>query len=722
MSEIVVKSLSPVTVEREKEVIRLGELKADYAVDEAPFSLTEQNDTFRIGIWGRTYTIGKTPFFSSMVSQGTELLSGPVRVVIADAREELSWSNAVNMRMAKYDDTFVDIHQALQNDLFILNTAMHTEYDGCVKCDMSIMPVGLRVGQCWGLGGAVNNRPRIISKLWLEIPVKKNIAKFYQYYPVTNKGVVDGKCQDIPPVLYLDDKLYEKDLFLGMSGDMPEKSLQLPFKQNLYVGNDHCGLSVFFDSDENWQPADIERAIECEVREDEVIIRVHLLDSDPVQWQHKGADFGRSLLPVHFSFGLQATPVKPLTRKLYEEKNIHIDCYKKIPVAYDDFLLNPYPGSETGELVLDRLARLGVNTVYLHEKWNDFQNCFDLTEDCALRLREIVRACHARGMKVLTYFGFEISTQCPIGGKDFGKHIAKRNELGHQNSWYRYPWQRAVQVCYGSNYAEYFLQGVETIMDEYGIDGIYLDGTYSPPICCNEKHGCGYRDHNGNLHGTFPVWQVRDMVKRLYKIVDSRGGIINIHTNHSFLPYLCAFAHSIWDGEVPQGAFLRGEVNTAMESYFRPLYTGRTLGLPVNMLCYTNEPKWTFSQALSNTLPLGIIPKPVDVGAPLEEMSKIWAAFDSFPVAEASWHPYFENNLAISNDVVKASYYKAGSRLLVLVANFVNWESGDAVIRFPKKVLSCRNAMTGEMLDVNGDAITVSFEKFDYRILDVELD
>jgi hypothetical protein len=263
---------------------------------------------------------------------------------------------------------------------------------------------------------------------------------------------------------------------------------------------------------------------------------------------------------------------------------------------------------------------------------------------------------------------------------------------------------------------------VETIMDEFGVDGIYLDGTYSPFFCCNEQHGCGYRDHDGHLHGTFPVWRVRDMVKRLYKIVDSRSGTINIHTNHSFLPYLCAFAHAIVDGEVPQGAFLRGEVDVAMESYFRPFYTGRTMGLPVNTTAYANPPKWTFTQALANNLPLGTIPRPIDTGAPLEEMSKIWAAFDSFPVAEASWHPYFENNLAISNDVVKASYYKAGSRLLVLVANFVNWASGATNIHFPGKIRSCRNMMTGEMLESNGDAVTVSFEKFDYLILDVELD
>ena len=55
-------------------------------------------------------------------------------------------------------------------------------------------------------------------------------------------------------------------------------------------------------------------------------------------------------------------------------------------------------------------------------------------------------------------------------------------------------------VCYNSEYADLFINGIEKIMDTYNIDGVYLDGTSMPNYCTNVNHGCGWYDGEGRLH------------------------------------------------------------------------------------------------------------------------------------------------------------------------------------------------------------------------------
>jgi len=96
------------------------------------------------------------------------------------------------------------------------------------------------------------------------------------------------------------------------------------------------------------------------------------------------------------------------------------------------------------------------------------------------------------------------------------------------------------------------------------------------------------------------------------------------------------------------------------EGYFRAVYGGRNWGVPVQMLCYSNPPEWTFAEALAIALPIGILPKPNDIGEPLEIMSGLWRVLDSFPIQDAVWHPYYTNqDIHIQGgSSIKISYYQ----------------------------------------------------------------
>lgn len=641
-----------------------------------PIELNRTNNKITANVWGRSYTAGHNSFLESIISQEEELISSPVRVAGIENGEELKWSELSNFIMSDSNDSKVVICSSAQSSSFVLNTSMTIEYDGCIDLSFSIMPQGRSVNEWFGLGE--HKVPGYeLNKLYLEIPFKREAAKFYQFFP-TSDIRINGEC-------------IENDAII-QSGNTPKK-LELPFKEQIYLGNDRVGLGVFFESDKGMQFADESCAVEVLENEAETLLRIHLLDSEPVCWIDKGPENGKELFPISYRIGIMATPVKEFPENPYEERNIHIDCFKKIPEKYEEFLMSPF--ENTDEIPFDRFERLGVNTLYIHEKWNDIQNSPFITEETSDRLKLIVEEAHKRGIKVIPYFGYEIATLSPFWGK-IGEEIMRRaGEEYYDIHWYRYPWQRDLIVCYNSQWQDMFAKGIEKLMDDYGLDGIYLDGTIRPSSCENESHGCGYRDKAGNLHATYPVWAVRTLMKKLYDIVEKRGGIINAHGSAAFTLGALPYCHSLWEGEMIQSQMMHGKIKELPEGYFRSMFQGRSLGMPMYMLCYSNPPTWTFKQALSLTLPLGIIPKPVDSGEPLEVMSEIWKTLDEFDFKGAHWVPYYNNtHITSSDDRIKISYWKNGNEYLIFAANTEDCQT-EAKIEFDgyqsfKNYSSCR--------------------------------
>lgn len=665
-----------------------------------PLSVQRTETACTVDVWGRTYRMGNGPLLTSMTTQGQEILAAPMRLVAVENGSDAVWEDPHCFIMRGADDDHADIRLTTQSKRFVVNTAIHAEFDGCLDCSVSIMPRGRTIQQDFGFVGVSDGSGYHLSRLWLEIPLKKEFAKFYLLHPINDEVYING------------EKTTQRDVFA--IADAVPNELSCPFKAQVYLGNDNSGFAMFFSSDEGWQPAEEKRTIECITEGDTVTLRIHLLDSEPLKWADPGPFDGIDLFPLEFRFGMQATPVKPMPQNLYQEKHVHIDCFKKILVNYEEFLFNPY--EDTGEIVMDRLKRLGVNTLYIHEKWNDLQNSPELTETTAQRLRDIVREAHARGIKVVPYFGYELSSMSPMWHK---REAFRRvsNDRFYEWHWYRFPYQRDLKVCYNSDWQDYFLTHLAELLDEFHFDGVYLDGTVTPWPCQNAAHGCGYTDANGVRHSTYPIWAVRKTMRRLYEIVTSRGGIVNCHTGGAYTVPALAFMSSIWDGETFQKPLLHREINEIPEDFIRAQFAGRNWGVPIQMLCYSNPPSWTFRQAMANTLLIGILPKPNDVGQPLEEMSRIWKTIDAFPITESVWRPYFTNETTTTHEKVKISYYESDRQMLAFVANIKNDPTGPVTITMDR-AFSRVTDMEGAPVQTHGNSqIEVCFDQLDYRVL-----
>lgn len=645
-----------------------------------PLRVTSENLTHTVSVVGRSYTFGADGMISSVCSLGKELLAAPMRLVLEEDGESAVFqddylNNESESFIQSRSDEETVICGCKQSKRFIIDFCSTVSFDGTCNIDLKLMPKGLTVAQA--LGVEAYEPPRFkLDKLWLEIPLKKELCQLYHMFPGGDKFCYDGTAI--------------KATSTSGSGKIPSGGFFVPFKPIFWLGNEELGLGYFRENERGCQLEDDKKAMEIISGENEVVLRIRLLDSHPKIWT---SDYTKGFMhyqPIDFHFGFQATPVKPFPKNPYIHNALHLDCGIKVKGNYRDFL--------DSESRFDRLKEKGVDTLILHEKWNKSQNWFELSEYTENQLKYIVDECHKRGIKVYTYFGYEISTMSPMWSQLSSKVVNKNYEGKFGGGWWRVPFQRALSVCYNSEYADYFVDGIGKIMDRCNIDGIYLDSTANPRYCCNMEHGCGWLDYEGNVRGSYPLGAIRELFKKLYKTVKARGGHINVHfygvVNYTVLPYI----DQVWCGETLQSELMQGKTECLDLDFFRTEYIGKNMGVPTEFLAYERRPLWKFEDALSIALLHGILPRPNDIEYPLELMSRVWKIFEGFPIDNSKWMPYWENNVISTNEKVKVSYYRytalTGEVQLLAFAVNTSGEDIDSVsIVFPENCTIATDVM-----------------------------
>lgn len=664
-----------------------------------PLRVETQNLCHTVNVVGRSYTFGADGMIKSIVANGQELLAEPMRLVMVEDGEASVFDdnypdNESESFIQRRSDEEAVICGCKQSERFIVDFCNTVKYDGNIDIDLKLMTRGKTVSQVFGISEFKELEYKL-DKMWLEVPLKKEIAQLYHMFPGSD--------------IYLSDSSVIERSTTTSGGKIPELDLHIPFKPLLWLGNDEKGLGMFAESYRNWQLDNTDKAIEIVHDKDKVILRVHLLDSHPTSWKGDLKNGYNIFKPVEFRFGFMATPVKPFPKNPYVHKALHIDCGIKIKGNYMDFF--------AAENRFERLVEKGVDTLILHEKWNKSQNWYELSEYTAKQISYIVDECHKRNIKVLAYFGYEISTMSPVWTELKDKVVNRRENQDTNEGWWRVPFQRDYRVCYNSEYADLFVDGIAKIMDNYNLDGVYLDGSAYPNVCYSTEHGCGWYDENGKLHGTYSIKAIRKMMEKLYKTVKARDGYINHHcyacNNFTAFPYM----DQVWLGENLQFKLNKGSTEDMELDYFRAEYSGRNMGVPAEFIAYENRPYWTFEQALSCSLLFGMLPRPNDIGFSLEFMSGVWKILDKFPVEKSKWLPYFNNNAATSNEKVKVSYYKYTdlenkTKLLVFAVNISAKNIENVTLSFDEEVSIVIDAEKAEHV-----GFTFDMGPYAYKIL-----
>lgn len=150
-----------------------------------PIRVKEDNNGINVGLWGRNYLIGKNTFISQIVSQGEELLASPIRIVGTENDSDIEWEKIDSFVMNDSDEAKASIITSMQSKAFLVDLATDIEYDGFVDMNLTVVPKGRTPRQTMGLDlEGLNALAFSLSKLYLEIPMKPEAAKFYEFWPL----------------------------------------------------------------------------------------------------------------------------------------------------------------------------------------------------------------------------------------------------------------------------------------------------------------------------------------------------------------------------------------------------------------------------------------------------------------------------------------------------------------------------------------------------------
>lgn len=369
-------------------------------------------------------------------------------------------------------------------------------------------------------------------------------------------------------------------------------------------------------------------------------------------------------------------------------------------------------------LALDYYRNLGVRTICFHEHWSNVQNYFDPADPKALK--DLVRACHQRGISLLVYYGYEMSNIAPEWESYSDEALVYPRAGGYK----RLPEQTAYICCYKSAWQDYLAWAIARTMDEFDMDGVYLDGTEVPWGCANLGHGCGYVGADGQLHPTYTFFETREMMKRIYAIVKSRkpDGQVNVHNSTCMTIPTLAWATSSWDGE-QFGGIDRTEKTWPLDvlplDTFRCEFMGRQWGVPSELLCYGRP--YTYEEALAISLPHDVLVRPGNV----ELASKIWIAAERFGRKQAKWLPYWDNAKFVttsSPDVLASIYSRGAQGALVVVSNLGRTDLQATVtlnlraLGLPPKV-AIEDAIEGGTIATDSGAVSLPMRSLSFKIL-----
>jgi hypothetical protein len=192
----------------------------------------------------------------------------------------------------------------------------------------------------------------------------------------------------------------------------------------------------------------------------------------------------------------------------------------------------PWDVDEYDEQELDRLRDHGIKLIQVFDDWNDALRLFGGDKYTAVNAegyRRFIEMAHRRGMKVLTYVSSCFLERAhpefqPVWSRE-GDYLV----VGY--------WDMARCAPASAGWRAFLLPRLVRVMDEYGADGLYVDGGYlanrhpakqqMTPTADEVLAFPETPDHDGAF---------TDLLALIYGEVKRRGGILKLHVNAAEQP------------------------------------------------------------------------------------------------------------------------------------------------------------------------------------------
>ena len=407
----------------------------------SPFIPLKLNrETRSIECLGRTVQLGGnglpvaiTSWFSERMTgfskNGTEILESPVRLV-TDSDEGSAWEE-LNFEFTKVTYGTVGWKTLSRNDIFIMECNAEMDFDGNIDYKINL----------------VSTRNADIDDISLEVPLNKDIGKY-----MMGLGEIGGFLKD--------DINWKWDVTKNQDGP--------------WIGKENAGLQVRF------RDINYERPLNTNFYQQKPLhmppswynngrggINISSGDNHVIIKSYSGERNIEKGDILHFNFNLAITPFKPInTGKQWSHRFYH------------------------RHLDLDSILYYGANTVNIHHATdiNPYINYPFLTPTL---MKEYVDEAHSKGMKVKFYYTLrELTNSCPelFALRSLGDEIFSVGEGGgyswlqeHLDQTYIAAWfssnktDAAIINSGVSRWHNYYVEGLNWLVQNIGIDGIYID-------------------------------------------------------------------------------------------------------------------------------------------------------------------------------------------------------------------------------------------------------
>lgn len=507
-----------------------------------------------------------------------------------------------------------------------------------------------------------------LDSLILEIPIKNENALYYHYSETSGWG--NSNSGSIPPD--------------GWRSNV--------FKPFVWIGDNDRGFCWFSEDAGNWFVRKGANFIEIKRDSKAVALRLMLVNT-PVKLKKA----------LRYTFGFQATPVKPLPqdwRKWYY--GITAKAGSGMP---PDIHLPPE-----------------IRMILWW--WMHFKKWFYPEAINEKELKEIVDTYHKRGHQVIVYI---TPAEIRLPSEEFKKHEKEWRTIPALDKEFEGQKVTWARVCpKNGGWRDYWLSVVNYQIEQYGIDGLYIDNPYPWP-CKNTEHRDGYKDElTGELHVSYPIFETREMLKRANELFyhKKKKFSLLVHMSANMMIPIYSFAQGYIDGE--QYHFLRTARPYAglPLDKFRAEFMGRQWGLiPFFTLRTIDKEGKPASQDNEGTM-LALLHDVVPT-----YNGKVYMAKNDFGMDNVEWHPYWENtSVQASPKNVLISYYKkTDKKEMLLIAGNTDYEDGKATIvfnwpalgfkKFSNKKIRATDLLSKEEFQIDKDRMSLDVKKRDFRLL-----
>ena len=454
-------------------------------------------------------------------------------------------------------------------------------------------------------------------------------------------------------------------------------------ERNYYwIGDDEVGLCWLTDNFAGWQPAGKDRRIGLEKR-----------DGRWIGFLSPWRESGTLEQDLSWNFGLQATPTRPPHRRPVRA----LLCYNTPPTRLG------YPVAKYGDTVVEMSLKGKMN--------------YPPFPGDAVRIRKWISGYEKRGMKFVIYQYIDGGTETDAYEDYWGDWVTCMPPDRTQ-------WRTVTaKCCLESSWSDYYCHILETMMRDYGVHGIYLDGVMARPCQRGKSHGGSCTQER------WPILVAREHFKKVLEVARRYKG-----------PESILFAHVSLGTIAPLTGLM--DVHLKGENYGAPLsYDDLTPAVlraefgkqwgPQSIIL----PQLTKKQAIPIGRFLGMIAlHGIDTAPsflPPKERTQLllplWEILDEQEGKDAEFRPYFRQDTFVELSGKPVSFYldRKTRECIVVIAN----QTPDSVaftVQFapentglPERMASIRDCFSKMTLPTSGKQFTIGLDAWEFRLLRV---